>query len=358
LNSVAAVLASSANLRRSLGAALCLACALLVYCAASRAEVVDGLYEAAVPVAGKESSARNNALAAALLQVAVKVSGARDARANPVIVDASRRAARHMQQYGFRTTPSGGLLLQAQFDQRAIDALLGEAGLPVWSRTRPSVLVWTAVETEEGRTLLGADDSTGLSKVLLRAAYERGLPLMLPLLDLEDRGSLNVSDIWGGFGERLVRASQRYQSETVLAVRAYRVLPSLWEGQWRLFIDGSNDDWTTRGATVATVLEEGVHEAAGRLAQRFARSAAFADASGVRLSVRGIRALADYSRTLDYLRSLDLVSRVRVTRVDQDFVSFAVEARGGYAALQQVIALGNTLTEIGGPEAPQFELLP
>ena len=59
----------------------------------------------------------------------------------------------------------------------------------------------------------------------------------------------------------------------------------------------------------------------------------------------GIRSLRDYARTLQYLDALDEVSRVDVTSVNSDAVSFRVDARGGRGTVRQVVALGHILVE-------------
>jgi len=95
------------------------------------------------------------------------------------------------------------------------------------------------------------------------------------------------------------------------------------------------------------VLLAGVHECADRLASRFGGFTGTTAASGVEVNVTGIRSLGDYARTLHYLDSLDEVSRVDVTQVHNDSVSFRVDARGGRETVRQVIALGRTLSEEG-----------
>ena len=88
-----------------------------------------------------------------------------------------------------------------------------------------------------------------------------------------------------------------------------------------------------------------MQESADLLASRFGGFTGTGSASGVEVNVTGIRSLRDYARALDYLGSLDQVSRVDVTRVQGTSVTFRVDARGGRETVRQVIALGNTLAE-------------
>jgi hypothetical protein len=317
---------------------------------------VRDLYEARVEVADKGDEARKPALGAALLQVIVKVSGSRKPGANTVIAAALESPRRYVQQFRYSNleSPAGGeesspeapaFELWARFDPRVVDPLIREAGLPVWGRVRPAVLALVAVEGSGARELLGSDDPGGWSALLQGAAGDRGLPLVLPLMDLQDRARLRSSDVWAGFDDSVLGASQRYQSEAVLLGSVFPVAADAWEARWRLLLDDSRHEWVAQGERLESVLVEGIHESADLLASRFGGFTGALGPSGVELTVTGVRSLDDYARALGYLGSLDQVSRVQVTRVAADGIVFLVDARGGREAIRQVIALGRTLME-------------
>jgi hypothetical protein len=328
---------------------------LVVGAPAFAAGEVRNLYEAEVAVANKDRKIRSEAFGLALLQVAVKVSGRRGAAASPVIVEAMESPDRFVQQFRYRNVApvAGGnespesptLNLWVQFDAPAVDTLIREGGLPVWGRVRPSVLVLVAIESGGRRELLSSDDGGGWAEFIGRAAGERAVPLILPLMDLEDRSQLRPSDVWAGFEDNLRRAAQRYRSEGVLLGRVYERLPGNWEARWRLLLEDGRHEWLDQGEGLDAVLLAGVHESADLLASRFGGFSGATVASGVEVNVTGIRSLRDYARTLQYLDSLDQVSRVDVTNVKSGSVSFRVDARGGRETVRQVIALGRTLAE-------------
>ncbi len=331
--------------------------ALVVTAPAFAADEVKNLYEAEVAVADKDRKVRNEAFGLALLKVAVKVSGSRGAAASPIIAEAMESSDRFVQQFRYRNVApvagegespdSHALELWVQFDAPAVDALIREAGMPVWGRLRPSVLVLVAIESAGVRTLLGSDDSQGWAQFIRRAAGERAVPLVLPLMDLEDRSRLRASDVWAGFEDNVRRAAQRYHSEGVLLGRLYEQLPNYWDARWRLLLEDGRHEWGNQGERLGALLEAGVHESADLLASRFGGFTGTTVASGVEVRVTGIRSLRDYARTLQYLDSLDEVSRVDVTTVKSGSVSFRVDARGGRETVRQVIALGRTLVEDG-----------
>lgn len=345
---------------------LTLILAAIVFSGAHAAQV-QGLYEAVVPVPSKDEAERSYAFGAALRIVIVKITGDRSPQRYPGVVQAMSRPAPYVEQFGYRivTLESLGegslaaeqLVLWARFDADGVDALMREVGLPAWGHTRPSVLLWLAAEDETGRSLIGADDRPGITNVLEATAAKRGLPLVFPLLDLEDRSRLAVEDILAGFEDRIARASARYQPDITLIVRLYRLASGIWEARWRMFMEGAPHDWTTRSEALDLMLEEGLDGATDIVAGRFARNVEAAGESGVAVEVEEVRTVEDYARTLVYLQSLDGVTRVDVTGVDVERVSFLLQARGGDAALQQLIALERTLGLLDSRAGMRFRLL-
>ena len=55
-----------------------------------------------------------------------------------------------------------------------MDALIREAGLPVWGRVRPSVLVLVAIEVAGTRELLSSDDPQGWAEFIQLTARRPG----------------------------------------------------------------------------------------------------------------------------------------------------------------------------------------
>ncbi len=331
--------------------------ALVVPPPLAAADEVRNLYEAEVEVPDKDRKVRAEAFGAGLLQVAVKVSGSRGAATSAVVAEAMESPDRFVQQFRYRNverpatdgeTPEGpALALWVQFDPLAVDTLIRGAGLSVWGRVRPSVLVLVAVESGAGRELLSSDDPGGWAEYVKRIAAERAVPMVLPLMDIEDRGRLRATDVWAGFEESVRPAAERYQAEALLLGRAYERLPGFWEARWRLLLEDGRDEWIDQGEGLDAVLLGGINESADLLASRFGGFTATTTATGVAVNVAGIQSLSDYARTLKYLDSLDQVSRVDVTSVNSDSISFRLDARGGREGVRQVIALGRTLVEDG-----------
>ncbi len=302
------------------------------------------LYEAEVPASGQDATARNKAIRAALQQVLVKVSGNRKILRRPGIARELDKASRLVQQYRFRVMGAGegaATRLNARFDADAINRLLRRHHLPVWG-TRPAVLAWLAVDREGRRRFLSRERFPRVYASMKQTARKRGLTLLFPLLDLQDRRALKATDLWDGFGKNIRTASQRYVPDVILTGRL-EDQGGAWRGQWSLLQQSGAQHWETRAKTAAAVVEAGMDNAVDRLAQRYAPILADEAGDEVLMRVIGLDSLPRYVRVSRYLQALDLVDQVGLQRVAPTDVVFALRSRGGEEALARAIAIGGLL---------------
>nr|VFK54898.1 MAG: hypothetical protein BECKTUN1418F_GA0071002_10605 [Candidatus Kentron sp. TUN]VFK58792.1 MAG: hypothetical protein BECKTUN1418D_GA0071000_10904 [Candidatus Kentron sp. TUN]VFK60662.1 MAG: hypothetical protein BECKTUN1418E_GA0071001_10595 [Candidatus Kentron sp. TUN] len=332
-----------------------------IFCVAHSIEIRE-LYEAEVPIADKSEQKRKEAMQAALLQVISKISGQRKLTDSALVKQALQRADHYVEQFRYRIepnivseqhiSPTGKLMFWVQFDSSSIDKFLREANIQVWGQTKPSVLAWLAIEGDQERTLLSAEDHTGLSDVLYASATERGVSIILPLLDLDDRSRIDDTDVWSGSRERILAASERYAIDTVLVGRIFpSYIPSIhWEVHWELLGGEITDNWTTHADTPSEVLQEGIHETIDILITRYAgskeESATDVIFDPVRLMVLGMKTIGDYAKVQRYLGDLQSGTKVYVTQVDVDRVSFRLLVPGGQAKFDEKIELGTVLTKM------------
>jgi hypothetical protein len=323
----------------------------------ARAGEVEGLYEVQVPVTSQREAERADAVRAALQQVLVKVTGDRRTMTQQRVQALAQSPLKYVQQYLYRPLPPGYAatdaarptqMLWVRFDAEAVNQLLRQADEPVWGRMRPSVLVWLAVDDEDGRHLVGGDAGSGVQADLAEQAQARGVPLLFPLLDLEDQRRVSFAAVQDGLDQEVGEASARYPAGAVL-VGAVRHEPSgRWSGRWWFYLDGKAERWDSAAPQRAEALAAGVDGAADALATRFARASGGREAAPVDLLVTGIDKVEDYGRATRYLQELDAVSDLQVTAVDPAGVHFRLTLRGDRGDLAQAIAFGSVLA----PAAP------
>lgn len=320
---------------------------------------VEGLYNAQLLVA-EQSIRVDPALASqALEQVVVKVTGRRDLLASPRLRQQMADPLRLIQQFSYQSTTrpmatADGREVLAQrlnidFNPQLIDRMLADAGIRPLGATRPGVLVWIIEERQGGREYLGRSEDPVFDAMLTRAR-ERGLPIFRPLMDLEDEQALPVGDAWGFFGDSILRASQRYQADSVLVGRVYR--DGGWKSEWLLLRGGDSFSFVGQGDSLSAHLASAVDLTADQLFADFVAPVGLTE-SGVTLRVEGVRGLDDYFRVVDYLRDQAAVLRVNIRGVAGEVLTLNLEIDGSLSQLQAVIGLNNRFQP--GLEAPAAE---
>lgn len=373
---------------RSLSRLLAVA-ALTLAAAPAVAVTLDDLYEASVEVAGKGADARSEGFRRALEEVLIRVSGSSAVLSNPDIEGLLEAPERFVQQYRYEPleqeddddgaaaadadnangaddadAPGAGDAgtiaaaaagedrepthrLEVSFTGARIDDALRERGVIVWGRQRPEVLVWLAVDDGRERYIIGADGGSRPHRALMAQSRERGLPVLLPLLDVADRSELEFVDISGGFLDAVERASDRYRAEAVLVGHLQRGGGG-WQADWNLLGVGERRTWSARARALDDAVASGVHGATDRLAAALAGRTG--ERTALRVRVQAVDSLDDYARVGNYLESLVRVRSANVARVRPGEAVFAVDLQGRPEDLERTIALGNTLVAVEWPE--------
>jgi len=312
---------------------------------------VSGLYMAEAAVAGVDANQRTAAIRQALVKVLVKVTGNRKIASRKALAEDIKNASRYVQQYSYQIAtgteqesegePQRYLLVS--FDQVAIDRLLRQQGLPVWSEDRPSILSWMGVERQGRRRLTSSERDAMVHSALEETARARGLPLLYPLMDLEDQGRLQVADLWGDFETNIRSASNRYPPDVIMTGRLVQVAETLWRGDWRLYQGDRISRWENEAASQVGAAVRGMQHAADLLADRFAPVREQDGLSTVRLRVSGISSLDAYARMDRLLDSQSSLERAVIVMVDSDAVTYDLHGLGGIQALEQGLEVGGLI---------------
>lgn len=313
------------------------------------------LFEAEVPVTSQQPAERQAAMQQALSEVLVRVTGQREllhsGRVRPLLEDASR----FIQQYRYFTVPDSTppqLMLRVRFDGDGIRQALREHGVAYWGGAeRPDTLVWLAVEERGRRYILSSQDDSVAYQQVRQAGRQRGVPLLFPLMDLEDQAQVRFSDIWGGFFERVLQASDRYDPQAILIGRLNLSPSGSWVARWSLRVAGNTTAWSDTDSQLAGVVRAGIDNVADNLASRLAVTDSGTVGNRVNVSVEDISTLAAYARVTDYLASLTAVRQLQVVAVTGTSVDYAVQLNGSLQGLTQTIIIG-TVLEPAAAESP------
>ena len=319
----------------------------------------ESLFESEVVVANQSPGARSHAMKTALQEVLVRVAGQDEILMTGPARDMLKNPAQRVQQYRYFTVPESEppvLKLWVRFDGEAIRRALQQQGVTYWGAERPDTLVWLAVEDRGKRYVVAADDGTDVYRQIEQAARQRGVPVLFPLMDLQDQSQVRFSDIWGGFFDSVMDASKRYNPQAVLIGRLNRSPSGGWSSRWHLEVAGRPSSWSDSHQQLAMLAQQGVGDTADILASRFAVSQAGGNLDTVSISVTGVDSLSDYSRLSDYLSGLTAVVDMQVAKVAGTEIQYALQLNGSLQDLTHTVTIGTVLEPLATDIPGSFRL--
>ncbi|PCJ45184.1 MAG: hypothetical protein COA74_16180 [Gammaproteobacteria bacterium] len=346
------------------------------------AREVTGLFEISVAVDDQNNSTRRRATRQALVEVMIRISGQSIAASNSILKSNLNKSTAYIQRYLYREedlvdeqgNPFKQLMLDLVFDEMAIRNLLRDANLPRWGANRPQTLIWLAIGDQQQRFLLGTDDesllkainqpfvnedspvqtnnessetpveqaSLNLKQIISDKASARGLPILLPLMDLEDSVNIDVADVWGRFISPIRQASERYASDAVAAAQLIRE-DDQWLTRWLLLHKGRTLSWEHQSDSIESALNVGLDAITDQLAAQYAVYEDSLQRNDILISVNNINRVEDFAALMKYLQGITSIHDVNVAKITQSVIHLKINLIGEQDALIQAISLNNQL---------------
>ena len=319
---------------------------------------VPQLHRVGVPVNDRSDAEFSRSASMALAQVLVKLTGNRRIGKTAGVSALLNKASSLLLRFGYALQADGGqLMLNAEFDEQALATELKTLGVPIWAKERPDTIAWLIVDEGTARLLIGGDEPGRLGEVLLARAAARGIPLLLPIMDVEESQHLIYASDWDSVASTSLALAGRYGTPSILVGYLRQSVPGFWDVRWTIQVGEESFTWQAEGDIVDLMIEDGVDTLGDALARRFADPMMLAVADKFDLTVLGVQSVIDYARVLKYLESLDAVTDLFVRSIDNQHVRFEVTAQGGRPALAQSISFGEVLAPVND-QADAYQLLP
>ena len=362
------ILLMIAQLKQIVRYSLMLLTLLLISWKPSAALQVSGLYSQQIPVTNDGEAERNRAFGEAFAAVVVKVSGDPRWLENPAIERAIAQAQNYVEATSYISesiqlplednTASADTdevefyaveqrIISINFAAALIDELLADAGIPVWDGNRPSVLVWMVLQNSTGdRDFLTAESNPEIVQVMQDFAAARGLPIIFPVLDFEDRKALSENVAWNLDEAVISSASKRYGADSILAGRLHFTASSELVGLWQFQFQDQAYIFDGFDSELQSYLYDPLNRITTQLAGYFAILPESIDGETIRLRIDGIKNLYAYSSLLNYVENLGLVALVTTAAVDGERIELELSLVGDARQLYEQIALDRDLLPI------------
>lgn len=334
-----------------------------------KAAIIEDLYDAKVAVGDQSEATQNSAIKQALRQVFIKASGSQDLLKHSNIVKELAKATGLIRLYTYEKIDEQ-LFLSVNFDPEKVQNAIRSAGFPVWDKRRPDTILWLAIETaRQDKQLLSQEMYSDLVRRINEQAQKRGIKVIMPVWDLADIQSVDVYDIWGGFLQQLVLASERYEISTILSARIYRAPADegqtdptqQWQADWTLIDHGQLNAGQLQMAQPAQIVEGIVDALASQLAAKYAVSQqnTLLNAVKIQINISNVDSIVRYSELVKFLKGLTVVASATLVEQQGDRATFELDLLGSYDDLLNTFRLDSKIQSrvVSGQKDDELEFI-
>lgn len=353
---------------------------------------VSGLYSYTIAVLNQSNSERSRAYSDALAAVIVKVTGEQRWLLDPAVIRAIGSAESYVEGVSYfsefldtdpvelsedaqiaeqknsepsvlepsledvgltgetvvtAVAPVEQRFINVDFSASRINELLLEAKIPVWDSNRPSVLIWMTLQDEAGgRTLLNAETNSELVGLIRDFAAERGLPIIFPVLDFEDRRNVSEDTVWSLDEAAIIQASERYGADSILSGRLHFTAGGDLVGVWQFIFQDQTQMFDAVDQELRSYLHAPLDKITSQLASYFAIVPETSDFQVVGLRIDGVGTLQAYAALMSYVNGLGLVESVTTKALDGERLELSLSLLGDPTQLAELIALDRDLRPI------------
>ena len=355
---------------------------------------VKDLYQASVTINSRNNADKAIALKKALATVMIKVGGKRSILENEIIKGSLNDYQLYLNQYRYHyntnpaiksikekqnQTQTEPLLLIASFNEDKINKLFQQANLAIWGSLRPEVLLWLVNEDGLQRTITSNSTDSTLPAMVTDFSEQRGLPIMMPLMDLTDATQITLSDIWGRFEQPVLNASSRYFAEAIVIMRISNSSLLAYEQEsedessncgalctqtnlkeqsyildwsvlgWNLGDSQKNFSQQYQGSERKKLLQQGLTDITQLIYQYYALSTT--SKNSFTIDVANVSSLTTYVEIVDFLTNLSAVKSVTLLSAEGASRRFSLELLGSSDAFVASLTLNKQLKEVIDPLA-------
>lgn len=327
---------------------------LLCYSKFLPAVEVQGLFEAEVITQSQSPEDRNKAIKEALAIVLGKIMAGDNVLEDPTVKLALNDAPLYTTQYQYSLIPSNtdessARIMRVKFDQNALLELMLSSKLGIWNEVRDETLVWLVVGKGRKKQIFKAEIMPEIANALDKAAKRKGLPLLFPLMDLEESQKISINDILGTHSERLLEVSERYETPSIL-VGHLKKNKKCWKSEWALYFDNGIKQWESDCVSLDDAVLSGMQGTYDKLSKFYAVKPETLGIGTVVLKVAGVKNMTDMSRITDYLNSLPMTESVHWLKVKSGINYYKVKTSGSRRSFIEAVGLGRILDPLDSEE--------
>ncbi len=322
----------------------------------SSAQSAPALYTSQVDINKQSPAAMNKAFQQGLIQVLIKVSGNESIGTLPQIRDQLNSAKSLVHSFHFTTTDDTDIQANAQsitnldpnsnqekqqisiqYDKTAINKLLNNTNQAIWGADRPLTLVWLDTSS---KNILNAMDDDPLKTEIQTIANQRGIPLIFPLMDLQDQAYLTSKSL---SRVQINALLQRYHADAILIGQMHSTTNQT-KIEWHLNYQQQLTNWSNQALNPNATLVAGINQVANFYANQFAVIDTNNLLTSYTIAIDGISNLSQYGKLTAVLNNINLIDHYDIQDMNANGVVVKIDSSANLQQLSQALSSSHRLT--------------
>jgi len=325
---------------------------LLMVASTAKALEISNIYQVVIPVKEQSDSARWKASLEGLKLVLVRRSGSRKILSSKETSNAYKKVTSYLQKFEYsrltEITDGYKYTISLYFEPRLVDDLIKQANQPLWDNNRPVSILWLAHEEIDQnsslfrRIVTENENENIINDLITKNSDRRGVPVILPLMDLEDSLLVSQSDVWGRFPEAIVEASNRYSIDSIIIGKIYQ-RNELWFGQFTYFNQTKNISFDFQSDSVEVIYQRMFDDLAEILCEQYCVTQTVSAGHELFLEIENVTNFETFQKIKTYLYDLSAVRKVSVVNIHQDKILFRLSLLSHKNAVIESLRLNRRL---------------
>lgn len=326
---------------------------ILLWFMTANAVIVKDLYKVQIPVKDYSAQVKQQAILTSFKQILIKVSGNSNVVNLPEMQSVFANADAVVKTYSYietnGTDDQQQIMLQISFDPKAIQEILTTAKQSIWGNDRPSVLLWLAISNDRGQTdLINSNDPLG--PIVKNNSVRRGLPIVMPILDLSDMSRVSVNDIATTNLQTIKLASQRYNPSAILIGYINATDKNSFVSNWSLVVNNETLTWSLSGDTPQQIISQITDNVADALATIDVTTTQKPEANQLIMTIDNVNDLRTYVTVARYLQSLQIFTKVSLIDTTPTDIKVGLTTNVSLEKLKKVLDLDKKLEAVAQAE--------
>ncbi|MDH5630292.1 MAG: DUF2066 domain-containing protein [Gammaproteobacteria bacterium] len=318
---------------------------------------VDNLYQVKYLVSDQSQTTRWNMAVQGLKEVLVRKTGGEAILAVEGTENAISKVTTYLQKYQYKQEPMSpdsnrkALFLQLDFEPRLIDDLIKSSGIPIWGNNRPVTIMWLAIEEDFKRSIV-SDSHKDISQLMSFNATRRGIPVVLPLMDIEDSSAVTVTDVWGKFDQVMIDGSKRYAADAVVTGRLFKQYAS-WHAQLSYINGDVKVTFDLEAEYIDDLIIQLIDQLTGFLCDKYC-VAEIGETNKVIFQLTDVNNFKEMVSVKSYLSKLTSVRQVEIKKISGINLMVEVTLLGDIESVKTGIRFDERMVELDSLPADPF----